>query len=81
MLTLPEEAIVAGPDGPSVFVSALAQGVFRQFRVRRVPVKLGGRAGRRVEIADGIRDGDAVVVSGADALTDDAVVAMSGDEK
>lgn len=81
VITVPAEAVVAGAEGPSVFVSALAEGVFRQFRVRRAPVQLGGRAGGRVEIISGLQDGDRVVVAGADALSDDASVTEAGDKK
>ena len=73
-LTLPEEAIVAGTDGPSVFVAATAEGYRGRFRVRRVSVEPGGRAEGRVEVRSGLRDGDRVVVTGADALADDTVV-------
>ena len=75
VLTVPEEAIVAASEGPAVFVASSSAEGFRSFwRVKRVPVELGGRAGGRVEITSGLRDGERVVVSGADALTDDAVV-------
>lgn len=81
VITVPEEAIVAGADGPAVFVSGLADAVFRQYRVKRVPVQLGGRAGGRVEIVSGLRDGERVVVSGADALSDDVPVTEAGEQK
>lgn len=73
VLTVPEEAIVAGLDGPALFVAAGSEGANR-FRVKRVAVVTGGRANGRVEIASGLHDGDRVVVSGVDTLTDDAVV-------
>src|SRR5204863_3925437 len=72
VITVPEEAIVAGSEGAAVFVVAGSEGRFNRFRVKRVPVQLGGRTGGRVEVT-GLHDGDRVVVSGADALTDDAV--------
>lgn len=75
VLTVPEEAIVAASEGPAVFVASSSAEGFRTFwRVKRVPVEIGGRSGGRVEITSGLRDGERVVVSGADALTDDAVV-------
>jgi RND family efflux transporter MFP subunit len=75
VLTVPEEAIVAAGDGPAVFVASTSAEGFRSFtRVKRVPVEIGGRAGGRVEITSGLRDGDRVVISGADALSDDALV-------
>lgn len=75
VLTVPEEAIVAASDGPAVFVAATSAEGYRTFsRVKRVPVEIGGRSAGRVEITSGLRDGDRVIVSGADALTDDALV-------
>jgi RND family efflux transporter MFP subunit len=73
VLTVPDEAIVAGLDGPALFVAAGSEGTNR-FRVKRVAVVTGGHANGRVEIASGLHDGDRVVVSGVDTLTDDAVV-------
>ena len=80
VLTIPDEAIVAGAEGPAVFVLTLNEGMQRAYRVKRVDVETGGRANGRVEIRNGVRDGDRVVVSGADALTDDAVVMESNAE-
>ena len=72
VLTVPDEAIVAGGEGAAVFVMAGSEGRSNRFRVKRVPVEIGGRSGGRVEVS-GLHDGDRVVVSGADTLTDDAV--------
>jgi RND family efflux transporter MFP subunit len=74
VLTVPDDAIVAGAEGPAVFVLALNEGLQRSYRVKRADVETGGRANGRVEVKSGLRDGDRVVVSGADALTDDALV-------
>ena len=74
VLTVPDDAIVAGSEGPAVFVMGMNDALERGYRVKRVDVATGGRAAGRVEIRSGIRDGDRVVVSGADALADDAVV-------
>ena len=74
VLTVPDDAIVAGAEGPAVFVLALNEGRQRAYRVKRADVETGGRANGRVEVKSGIRDGDRVVVNGADALTDDALV-------
>lgn len=80
VLTVPEDAIVAGTEGPALFVAATSEGSFRLFRVKRVPVVTGGRSGGRVEITSGLHDGDRVVVSGVDALTDDAIAAEVSDK-
>ena len=74
VLTVPEDAIVAGAEGPAVFVLAVNDGMQRGYRVKRADVETGGRANGRVEVKGGVQDGDRVVVSGADALTDDAFV-------
>lgn len=74
VLTVPDDAIVAGSEGPAVYVAALSDAMERGFRVKRVDIATGGRAAGRVEVTSGVRDGDRVVVSGADALTDDAIV-------
>jgi RND family efflux transporter MFP subunit len=73
VLTVPESAIVAAADGPAVFIESTSEGP-RRSRVKRVHVETGGRANGRVEIISGLRDGDRVIVAGADTLADDAVV-------
>lgn len=80
VLSVPEDAIVAGVDGPALFVAAASEGSFNRFRVKRVPVVTGGHAGGRVEITSGLHDGDRVVVSGVDALTDDALASEVSDK-
>ena len=77
VLTVPDDAIVAGAEGPAVFVLALNDGMQRAYRVKRADVETGGRANGRIEVKSGVRDGDRVVVSGADALSDDALVVES----
>jgi RND family efflux transporter MFP subunit len=72
VLTVPEDAVVAAADGPALFVAATNEGSSGRFRVKRIPVVTGGRANGRIEITSGLRDGERVVVSGVDALTDDA---------
>lgn len=73
VLTVPEDAIVVLGDGPGVFVIGGAGG-YRRYRVKSVRVETGRRSGGRIEVLSGIRDGDRVVVAGADALTDGAEV-------
>lgn len=80
VLTVPEDAIVAASDGPAVFVASMGEGR-RVYRVKRVAVETGGRAHGRVEIRSGLRDGDRIVVSGADALSDDSLVTEAEGEK
>ena len=80
VLTVPEDAIVAGIDGAALFIAAASEGSFNRFRVKRVAVVTGGRANGRVEIVSGLHDGDRVVVSGVDALADDALVSEVSDK-
>jgi multidrug efflux system membrane fusion protein len=79
-LTVPEDAIVPGTDGPALFIAATAEGAFNRFHVKRVAVVVGGRANGRVEILSGLHDGDRVVISGVDALADDAVATEVSDK-
>lgn len=80
VLTVPEDAIVAGIDGPALFIATASEGSFNRFRVKRVAVVTGGHADGRVEIVSGLHDGDRVVVSGVDALTDDALASEVSDK-
>jgi RND family efflux transporter MFP subunit len=80
VLSVPEDAIVAGTEGPALFVASTSEGSFARFHVKRVPVVTGGRAGGRVEITSGLHDGDRVVVSGVDSLTDDTIAAEVNDK-
>jgi len=77
-LTVPEDAIVAAADGPAVFVVTTSEPT-GGFHVKRQRVDLGGRANGRVEIMRGLRDGDRVVVTGADELSDESVVATTSE--
>ncbi len=80
VLTVPEDAIVPGTDGPALFVAANSEGAFNRFHVKRVAVVAGGRANGRVEILSGLHDGDRVVISGVDALADDAIATEVSDK-
>lgn len=80
VLTVPEDAIVPGTDGPALFIAANSEGSFNRFHVKRVTVIAGGRANGRVEILSGLHDGDRVVISGVDALADDAIAAEVSDK-
>jgi membrane fusion protein, multidrug efflux system len=79
-LTVPEDAIVPGTDGPALFIAAASEGAFNRFHVKRVAAVVGGRANGRVEILSGLHDGDRVVISGVDALADDAVATEVSDK-
>lgn len=69
-ITVPEEAILARGDIFSVFV--VKEGVAQ---VR--PVKLGIRLPGKVEIAEGLQEGEEVIVNGLQKVTDGAPVAPS----
>jgi membrane fusion protein (multidrug efflux system) len=77
-ITVPDEAIVSGADGAAVFVLAGAANWQNEHRVRRVSIQVGGRGGGRVEVRSGLRDGDRVVVAGADGLSDSTTVFEAG---
>ena len=70
VLSVPEDALVAGSEGPALFIVGAAEGWRNTFRARRVDVETGGRAGGRIEVRSGLRDGDRVVVTGVDALSE-----------
>ena len=74
-LTVPEDAIVAGGEGAAVYVVGEGTGRPNVFRAKRTAVTTGGRANGRIEIRSGLRDGDRVVISGADSLSDNALIA------
>jgi multidrug efflux system membrane fusion protein len=73
VLTVPEDALAGGSDGAALFIAGAAESR-GAFRAKRIPVETGGRANGRVEITSGLHDGDRVIVTGGDALTDDSVV-------
>jgi membrane fusion protein, multidrug efflux system len=73
-ITIPEDALVAGGDGAAVFVIGPSEGFGSGYSVKRVAVQTAGRANGRVAIRSGVRDGDRVIISGADALSDDSLV-------
>ena len=72
---MPEDAIVAGGDGPAVFVARDCRRMQRAYP-REARADRDGRARRRGvwKCESGLRDGDRVVVTGADALAEDALV-------
>ena len=72
VITVDERAVVPTESGHSVFV--VSAGGQQRARVRSAPVTLGPRGGGRVEVVDGLREGDRVVVSGVEALADGTVV-------
>jgi RND family efflux transporter MFP subunit len=77
ILSVPEDAIVAGSEGPAVFVVGTAENWRNTFRVKRVDVETGGHAAGRVEVRGGLRDGDRVVITGVDALSEGTMITES----
>lgn len=77
VLTVPEDALVAGSEGPALFIVGAAEGWRNTFRVKRVDVETGGHANGRVEVRSGLRDGDRVVITGVDALSEGTAVSES----
>jgi RND family efflux transporter MFP subunit len=73
-LTVPEDAIVAGSEGAAVYIVGQGTEQPNVFRAKRTAVTTGGRANGRIEIRSGLRDGDRVVISGADSLSDNALI-------
>jgi cobalt-zinc-cadmium efflux system membrane fusion protein len=73
---VPEESVqrVGGRD--VVFVPGAEPGAFRA-----VPVATGARAGRKVEIREGVRAGDRVVVSGAFTLKSELLRSELGEHE
>ena len=71
-LTVPETAVTYSAYGDTVFVAQ--QEGKQPLTVKRVGVKLGERAGGRVEITSGLREGQRVVASGQLKLADGMAV-------
>ena len=71
VLSVPLEALTFWSGGRAVFVLEPAG---RAYEARRVRVQLGDRNAERVEITDGLREGDRVAVAGVSQLTDGATV-------
>ncbi len=70
-ITVPEQALVMGASGEAVYVLDSA---VNPMRVHLRPVQLGGRAGGRVEVLQGLRPGERVVAGGTAPLSDGAAV-------
>jgi RND family efflux transporter MFP subunit len=77
VLSVPEDSLVAGSEGPALFIVGAAEGWRGTFVVKRVDVETGGRAGGRVEVRSGLRDGDRVVITGVDALSEGTSIVES----
>lgn len=69
VLQVPEQAVTTAAGGPMVFV-------VRDSRAIRQAVTLGAHQNGLVEATSGLSDGDAVVVQGQDALTDNQPVTL-----
>ena len=69
-LVVPEEAIV--PQGPRVFVIKVVDGPEKDSKIsERVEVKVGIRRPGRVEITEGLAEGDVIVVAGQQRIQKD----------
>ncbi len=67
-LGIPRDALLRHPDGGySVYVAVEAEG---GLRAQRRPLKLGRESGLRVEVLEGLREGEQVVVRGSESLQD-----------
>lgn len=65
-LGIPRDALLRHPDGGySVYVAVEAEGALR---AQRRPLKLGRESGLRVEVLEGLREGEQVVVRGNESL-------------
>jgi HlyD family secretion protein len=71
VLQIPEDAVITAASGPMVFV-------VRDGRAVRHAVTLGAHHDGMVDVAAGVVQGDAVVVAGQDALTDNQPVTIRG---
>ncbi len=67
-LGIPRDALLRHPDGGySVYVAVEAEG---GLRAQRRPLQLGRESGQRVEVREGLREGEQVVVRGNESLQD-----------
>jgi multidrug efflux pump subunit AcrA (membrane-fusion protein) len=67
-LGIPRDALLRHPDGGySVYVAVEAEG---GLRAQRRPLRLGRESGLRVEVLEGLREGEQVVVRGNESLQD-----------
>lgn len=71
-LVIPRSALLEDGEAPSVYIVRAAKAV-------RSAVKLGYVDGEWVEVRDGLREGDPVVVAGKAALRDGSAVQVIGD--
>jgi RND family efflux transporter MFP subunit len=74
VLTIPEDSLLLGSDGESVFLAEQSNEGAKILKVRKVRVELGGRGGGRIEVRRGLEEGDRIVVSGAALVGDGALV-------
>ncbi|MCG6116703.1 MAG: efflux RND transporter periplasmic adaptor subunit [Aquimonas sp.] len=77
-LSLPRDALLRHPDGGfSVFV-AVDRG--EETVAERRPVRLGRQSGNRVEVLEGLQEGDRVVVRGNERLQDNQPIRAAAQE-
>lgn len=77
-LTVPQEVLVGLDSSPAVYVVERRHGAI-DLLARLRTVKTGARGAGRVEVLEGLRAGDRVVVSGIELLTDGASVVEAVD--
>ena len=79
---LPEEAMAVGSGGEAVYrVEQSNFGLQQVARARKVNVTVVGRGDGRVAIASGLRQGDLVVIKGAESLADSVFVSVAEEKE
>ncbi len=72
VLAVPLDAVLLQPNGDKVVF------VVQEGKAQRRLVKTGSEAGGRVQILDGLRPGEAVIIAGQEKLKDGAAVKVQG---
>ena len=71
-LSIPELAVIGEGEGRFVYI------LDERSRAQRTPVRTGARAGGRVEILSGLRQGQRVITEGVVKVSDDMQVRLAG---
>ena len=77
VIALPQTAVTTSLYGDFTYVVREREDAADTLEVRQVFVTLGRRSGGRVEIAEGLSEGDRVVASGQNRLTNRAAVTLA----